>query len=253
MNYTILASGSRGNSTVIESNGHTILIDCGIPSSELYSKLEELNISIEQIEAVLITHEHIDHIRSIQNFDFAKIYSSQDTLANLNSGNILFPFQEYLIAGFKITPIPLSHDCNNPIGYIVKDEKESLVYMTDTGYVKEKYFQYITNATHYIFESNHDVKMLLHTNRPYYLKRRIMSMEGHLSNDDAAIILSRVIGDRTKSLRLAHISEDANTKELAYDTLISVFEECGISYGNISIEVADRYQITKGMNDFEDE
>lgn len=252
MNYTILASGSRGNSTVIESNGHTILIDCGISSSELHSKLEKLNINIKQIEAVLITHEHIDHIRSIQNFDFAKIYSSQDTLANLDINNVLLPFQEYEIAGFKITPIPVSHDCNNPVGYVIKDSQETLVYMTDTGYVKEKYFQYITNATHYIFESNHDVKMLLNTSRPYYLKKRIMSMEGHLSNDDAAIILSRVIGDKTKSLRLAHVSEDANTKELAYDTLINVFEECGISYANINIKVADRYQITKGMSDFED-
>jgi len=246
MEYVILASGSRGNSTVIMNGKTRILIDAGIPEHELLSKLKSLNLSIDQIDAVLITHEHIDHTRSLEIFPKSKLYSSPLTLS-LEDKNYLDFYKEYKIAGFTIIPIRLSHDCADPMGFIVKHETETLVYITDTGYIDEKDFQYINNATHYILESNHDENMLLMTRRPHQLKQRIMSPKGHLSNITASLILAKLVGSRTKSIRLAHLSDEANTKELAYQTLVDILEEHGIAHQEIDILVADRNQITRGL------
>lgn len=246
MEYVILASGSRGNSTVIMNGKTRILIDAGLPTHELLSKLGSLNLSVDQIDAVLITHEHIDHTRSLEIFAKSKIYSSPLTLS-LEDKNYLEFYKEYRIAGFNITPIQLSHDCADPMGFVIKHESESLVYITDTGHIKEQDFQYINNATHYILESNHDENMLLLTKRPHHLKQRIMSPKGHLSNITASLILAKLVGVGTKSIRLAHLSDEANTKELAYQTLIDILEDHGIAHQDIDILVADRYQITRGL------
>lgn len=246
MEYVILASGSRGNATVIMNGKTRILVDAGIPHHELLSKLESLNIGVNQIDAVLVTHEHIDHVRCLDIFDKSKIYSSPNTIS-LETNNHLVFYKEHHIAGFNITPIQLSHDCADPMGFVIKHESEKLVYITDTGNIRDEDFQYLNNATHYIFESNHDENMLLLTNRPHYLKQRIMSPKGHLSNITASLILAKLIGEQTKSIRLAHLSDEANTKELAYQTLVEILEEHGIEYRGIDILVADRNLITRGL------
>ena len=118
--------------------------------------------------------------------------------------------------------------------------------MTDTGYVNKKFFPYLKDADHYVFESNHDETMLLRCKYPYFLKKRIISDSGHLSNTDCAEILSLLISEKTKSIVLAHLSEEANTKELAISTLKDIFNKNGIDYSNIVIQAADRYKITIG-------
>ena len=246
MEYVILASGSRGNATVIMNGKTRILVDAGIPHHELLSKLESLNIGVNQIDAVLVTHEHIDHVRCLDIFDKSKIYSSPNTIS-LETNNHLVFYKEHHIAGFDVTPIQLSHDCADPMGFVIRHESEKLVYITDTGNIRDEDFQYLNNATHYIFESNHDENMLLLTNRPHYLKQRIMSPKGHLSNITASLILAKLIGEQTKSIRLAHLSDEANTKELAYQTLVEILEEHGIEYRGIDILVADRNLITRGL------
>ena len=246
MEYVILASGSRGNSTIVMNGKMRILIDAGLPHHELLSKLSSLNLSIAQIDAVLVTHEHIDHVRCLDIFDKSKVYSSPNTIS-LEERNHLEFYKQHAIAGFDITPIQLSHDCADPMGFVIKHDNESLVYVTDTGYIREQDFQYLNNATHYIFESNHDENMLLLTNRPHYLKQRIMSPKGHLSNVTSALILAKLIGSETKSIRLAHLSDEANTKELAYQTLVEILEEHGIEHQGIDIVVADRNLITRGL------
>lgn len=245
MEYALLASGSSGNCTLIKSHGHLVMVDVGLGIREIKEKLSFLGESYNQIEAFFITHEHIDHVKSLKSVDINKIYTSRGTWP-VGSENTLEYFQQYSIAGFKVTPIPLSHDAKNPIGYIFDDGEEKMVYMTDTGYVKKDYFQYITNANHYIFESNHDIRMLLQTNRPFMLKKRILSDEGHLSNDDAAEILTKVIGTNTQSIVLAHISEEANTPDLVLETFYRIMKEEMIDLSKIVVQVADRHEITKG-------
>ena len=237
MKFIILASGSKGNSTlIINENKNLILIDTGISFKEIKEKINRYGYDIKDINHVLITHEHDDHIKSINSFSNAKIYSLKDVKV---ANNFLEKYKEININGFDVTPIPLSHDVKC-CGYVIKDNKDTLVYITDTGYVNYKNINYITNADYYIFESNHNVPMLMETKRPFFIKSRILGDEGHLSNEVASDVLCDIIGENTKQIYLAHISQEANTKEKAINTLYSKAKERNIQLNNIFINAADQ-------------
>lgn len=245
MHFYLLASGSYGNSTVIKFKNATFLVDVGLNKKEFLSKLDSLDVSLKDIDAVFVTHEHSDHIKGIKYVDIKKVYATKETLFPYQY-NFIKPFQLLEIKGVKIVPIPISHDAANGLGYVFDDGEESLVYLTDTGYVSKKVKPFLQNATHYIFESNHDVEMLLRTERPFYLKKRILSDVGHLCNEDSAMILSEVIGDLTKTITLAHISEDANTPQKVEEVVKDILKQQGKDIDKLDIQVAKRYDITKG-------
>lgn len=250
MKFIILASGSKGNSTLIISDKkELLLIDAGISYKEIKEKISRYGYDINDIKHVLITHEHEDHIKSINSFSSAKIYS----LNNINVANVnLEKFKETQINGFKVVAIPLSHDVKC-CGYIINDEKEKLVYITDTGYINYKNIEYITNADYYIFESNHNIPLLMETKRPFFIKSRILGDEGHLSNEVASDTLCDIIGNKTKQIYLAHISQEANTKEIAINTLYSTAKERDIDLKNIFINAADQNIELKGGTYHEEE
>ena len=227
MKFYVFESGSKGNSTLITSNDRYIMIDNGLSIKKTKQKLKEANITIENVEALLLTHSHTDHIAGINAFSDEIIYSTKFTYKMTRVEHQLVPFKEYEIAGFKITCIPTSHDSQGSCGFIIKDDNETLVYITDTGYIYERVVDMIMDATYYIFESNHNVRMLMNTNRPQTLKKRIMGDYGHLSNEDSANYLCDVIGNNTKEIVLAHLSEEANSPDQAMIDLIEVFEERG--------------------------
>ena len=237
MKFIILASGSKGNSTLIINNKEElILIDAGISYKEIKEKVNRYGYDVENIKHVLVTHEHDDHIKSINSFSHAKIYSLKESgVAN----NYLEKYQEVNINGFNIMAIPLSHDVKC-CGYVIRDEEEKLVYITDTGYVNFKNIKYITNADYYIFESNHNVPMLMETKRPFFIKSRILGDEGHLSNEVASDTLCDIIGENTKQIYLAHISQEANTKEKAINTLYNKAKERNITLSNVFVNAADQ-------------
>lgn len=237
MKFIILASGSKGNSTlVINEKEELLLIDAGISYKEIKEKINRYGYDINNVTHVLITHEHDDHIKSINSFSNAKIYSLKDiSVAN----NSLEKYTETDINGFNVLALPLSHDVKC-CGYVIKDLKETLVYVTDTGYMNYKNVKYITNADYYIFESNHNVPMLMETKRPFFIKSRILGDEGHLSNEVASETLCDIIGENTKQIYLAHISQEANTKEKAISTLYNKAKERDIDLNNIFINAADQ-------------
>ena len=245
MRYAILASGSKGNATVVEAGGHYLLIDMGLPYTELQLRLQSLNLTFAQMDAVLVTHEHIDHIRSLHRAPLTKVYASNGTCNHMDDHELCL-WQHHSIAGVDVLVVPTSHDVVNGVGFVLQHEGETLVYMTDTGYLPEKMDPFLANATHYILESNHDIRMLLSTERPQRLKKRILSDSGHLSNVAAAEALCRLVGPKTRSIVLAHVSEEANTPELAHHTLIQTFAEEGISLAGISVQVAAQHFVTKG-------
>ncbi len=250
MKFIILASGSKGNSTLIISNNQELLlIDAGISYKEIKEKIARYGYDVNDVKHVLITHEHDDHIKSINSFSNAKIYSLND----INAANTsLEKFKDNIINGFNVVAIPLSHDVKC-CGYVVSDEKEKLVYITDTGYVNYKNIQYITNADYYIFESNHNIPLLMETKRPFFIKSRILGDEGHLSNEVASDTLCDIIGDKTKQIYLAHLSQEANTKEMAINTLYSKAKERDIDLKNIFINAADQNIELKGGTYHEEE
>jgi phosphoribosyl 1,2-cyclic phosphodiesterase len=245
MRYYLLASGSNGNCTLIQTKEANILIDVGISLASMKQRLEALGLSLESIDAIFITHEHIDHVRSLPSFPLEKVYSGAGTCPLLDN-HILQAYQPFSIKDMTITPIPLSHDCINGFGYVVQNHIERLVYLTDTGYVAAKNQSYIQGATHYVVESNHDVEMLLNSNRPRYLVRRILSDYGHLNNEQCGEMLAKVIDMSTKSITLAHLSEEANDPALALEAVQAIFSDYGIAYHHILMQSASRYRMTRG-------
>lgn len=246
MEIMTLGSGSSGNCTIIKSKGHTIMVDTGITKKALFDKLAAVNVSLEEVEAVFFTHDHIDHIRSVDLIPIEKRYAGLGTVDLLGAAHFMSPYVTKEIGGFSITAFPLSHDATNALGYIIEDGEEKLVYLTDTGYVNRNIFKYIKNADIYLFESNYDVEMLMNSKRPYFLIQRIFGDKGHLSNEQAGMYLAKLIGNKTKEILLIHLSQDTNTPELALKTINKCLCEKNINMENIKLHYASRYEITKG-------
>ena len=218
MKFYSLASGSKGNCFVILDQDVQIEIDCGSTQRYLKQCFEQIQVDYLKTDGLLLTHSHIDHISQLKMFRHALIYTPFSIDKEYRTQTVI-PFESFYIRHMKITPLPLSHDTEITVGYIFDNGKERLVYITDTGYVRQDYYELLKNADYYIMESNHDIPMLMNTQRPYSLKSRILSDMGHLSNEACAELLSVLVGENTKEILLAHISEEANTEELALQTI----------------------------------
>lgn len=228
MKYDVVSSGSKGNATLIFSHGEVLLIDFGISKKRIEKALAGYGHGFDDIEAFFVTHDHSDHASGIFNAPIGKVFAGVPSLPkmehSLESGHLVKPFETKIVGRFKVTSVPLSHDAKNTLGYVIDDGEESLVYLTDTGFVPEKDYPYIQGKTYYIFESNHDPEMLFNSKRPDYLIRRIISDKGHLSNADSAYYLSNLIGEHTEEIVLAHLSSECNTPEIAMSTYEAVMQ-----------------------------
>lgn len=245
MRYVIIESGSKGNATLIEHKGRILLLDMGITLKSLKTALAEMNKKLLDIDALLITHNHSDHVSGIQYLDPLPIYCTKETYESLNVIDIK-PYVSFDIGCFHVTPLSTSHDANNPVGYKIDCDDETLMYMTDTGMIPERSLEYMGNADYYIIESNHDTKMLRKSNRPIDLKLRILSDHGHLSNIDSAIYMNELIGNKTKEITLAHLSEECNTPQLAIETYQKVFNKTKNRLDRILLRCASQHFSVSG-------
>lgn len=258
MEVIVLASGSKGNATYIEIGNEKLLIDCGITYKQLTKRLAEHNKTLDGLSKVFITHEHSDHVKElvmlVKNHD-VNIYLSEGTLKNLNKTikyNIDSPrFQvilpEYMLEfeGFKVLPFNIYHDALEPFGYRFFEGESSMVYMTDTGYFPMRKYHLISNAEAYVIESNHEVEMLLESDRPWLLKRRILDDQGHLSNEDSANLILNLAGDRTKYIVLAHLSEECNIETKALEAYNKTFLDQGVDIFAYKVIVARQNEPTE--------
>ena len=237
MYYHIIASGSKGNATIVVSNKTVILIDMGISLSRLEEGLAEINLEVNDITGALFTHDHTDHISGLKFISPKIMYALEGTLPSSLS-NVVYVNKPFKIGDFEITPIETSHDATNPCAYLIKDKEESLFYMTDTGVFLDECLPLVKNPTYLVIESNHDIRMLLNTNRTFELKNRIMSDKGHLCNVDSAIAAISIIGDNTKEITLAHLSEEANTPEVALEAYQKIFKHFGVNIDKYLVRTA---------------
>lgn len=232
MKFCVLASGSKGNMTYIESASTKILIDAGISYKEATLRS---NIDFTNLDAILITHEHSDHIYGLITMakkTGALIYVHEDTYNVLKIRlkeklvglkiSIIEANKKYQIKDIRFLTLRLSHDSACCLGFIFVDDKNSLGYITDTGFLPIPYIDLLKKVDALVIEANHDVEMLHNSDRPWLLKERILSIEGHMSNYISGQVIKTVLTARKlKMLVLAHLSEECNTEELAIDTILN--------------------------------
>ena len=201
MKITNLASGSKGNSTLIELDNKNILIDAGLPLSNLEIRLER---PFPKIDILIITHTHVDHIKGIKSIIKKYnpvIYTSENDLAErINYKNINHN-KSVIEEGLEIELFSVSHDVPC-VGVHIKAENKEIVYVTDTGYIKNTILKEYNNKDIYILESNYEEEMLRNGRYPHHLKQRIRSDRGHISNEDSCRYLKKLIGSKTKYILL---------------------------------------------------
>ncbi len=229
ISFVVVGSGSKGNATLLFDEETLIQIDMGLPMRRITAALESIKKNKSDLQGILITHEHTDHIKNLSMYKGkVPIYASKGTIDYFD--HEVVPFDSFEIGTLSVIPFMTSHDAANPVGYVVISGKTKLVYLTDSGYVPEESLDYLKDADYYIMESNHDLKMLMKSNRPAVLKRRIKGDEGHLSNVDSAIYLSELVGPKTKEIYLAHLSEECNLPELALEAYRKTFKKKEVPY-----------------------
>lgn len=229
MQVSVLSSGSKGNSVLVKTNNTKILIDLGVTKSYAEEKLKEIGVDPKEIDAILITHTHSDHIQGLKVFlkkYHTKLYVNKIILNLLSEFIDDFEYELYdsnkiVIGDIDINIIKTSHDAAGSVGFVLENNEKSVVYITDTGYINKRYYDILTNRNMYIFESNHDVEMLMNGKYPYHIKQRIVGDKGHLSNVDSAYYLSEFVGNDTNTIILAHLSDDNNTYDKALESINS--------------------------------
>lgn len=242
MKIHFIASGSKGNATLIIGTKTIILIDCGISKRRLEAHLKEFNCGIKNIDYVFFTHNHIDHIKGIKNIPIEKRYGRRGAIDELLEENSLEVWKEYSFNEFKITPLLTSHDAPSPCGYLIKDEESETVYITDTGYIPKETLQLIKNKTNYVIESNHDINMLIESDRSVELKERILSFEGHLSNEMCAMYLALLVENNTKNIFCAHVSLECNKQDIVKEEIKNAFNKFDIDSSKINLYVLNQWE-----------
>ncbi len=248
MRIQILASGSKGNCTFIESNKTRLLIDVGINYTRIKKALNKIDVDLNSIDGIIISHTHSDHVGGLASLiNKVKIPVFIKEELNDEIKKIIPKEQIVLIDGNNVTIntididiISASHDVP-AFGFVLNDGKVKILYLTDTGYINRKYYQMLENLDAYIIESNHDEKMLMEGPYPYILKQRVISDKGHLSNNYTGKFLEKTIGDKTKYIVLAHISENNNTEELAMRQVKGIIDK---KYNN-NIIIAKQHEETE--------
>ena len=253
--FISLVSGSSGNASIIKNNNTTILLDCGLSGKKLSMTLDSIGMSCDEIDAMLITHEHTDHTQGAgvvsRRFNIP-IYATEKTHLSMNVGplkeeniKIIKNDEPFEIGTIGITPFSISHDAKDPVCYSFWVDNKKYSIATDTGIMSDKIFTSIAGSDLLMLEANHDVDMLMYGEYPYELKKRIMSDLGHLSNDLAAETAIKLLEHNTHHIMLSHLSEKNNDPNVAYKTVESALLSHGAKMGkDINLSVAKRYEVT---------
>ena len=245
MKIVVLGSSSSGNSTYIELGENKFLIDAGLGFNDIKDKLFKLGVYPDEINFILVTHAHNDHVRSLHSFARVyntKVYIGKNTFNEYQKKEYIknYEFLEDIkkINDIDITLIPISHD-KSGYGFVLKHNNKTLSYLIDTGYINIKHHKILTNNDIYLLESNHDVEMEMKGSKDPMTKERNIGDMGHLSNEQCAMYLSKLVGNNTKAIMLMHISEHDNTNELAFNVNRNIIDKSIPIYLSYKSEMSD--------------
>ncbi|GAB1477364.1 MBL fold metallo-hydrolase [Bacillota bacterium] len=243
LSFCSFASGSSGNCYLVKSDTTAILVDAGISTKKIISGLTQMEIEGDKVTAILLTHEHSDHVKSLstlmRRLKGLTAYANVDTWAVINQE--IDPLrmrnfktgQAFQIGDIRVNSFRIYHDAADPVGYSFFKDGKQISILTDTGCVADDTMDEIREADLLILEANHDVDMLKIGRYPWFLKQRILGDYGHLSNESAGKILVRLLSERKKDRRilLAHLSRENNFPEMAYQTVKNILEEYNFFIG----------------------
>lgn len=256
-----LVSGSSGNSIFISCSGVKLLVDAGVSAARITAALCEIGVDIEEIDAILVTHEHVDHIAGLgvlcRKYHIP-VYANEGTWDGIlvkESGKrgipehcmrTFYTGEDFYIGPINVHPFSIPHDANEPVGYAFTCGELRCAVATDLGHiVPDGWMQAVAGSQILVLESNHDVEMVERGAYPQRLKKRILGRNGHLNNEDSARALVELWKKGAKVVYLSHLSADNNLPELAYNTVCGALTEAGCAVGSdISLFVARRDRIS---------
>jgi phosphoribosyl 1,2-cyclic phosphodiesterase len=245
-----LASGSKGNATLVELGRRRLLIDGGISARRLGERLEALGVEPRTIDVLLLSHEHEDHARGAERFSRrhgVSVLSSWQTLESMNCSPKQFADWQPLAAGelldlgdVQVEPFPVPHDAAGPVGYVLHGEGLRVGLATDLGHATTLVLERLRGCHLLMLEANHDDRMLLEGPYPWHLKQRVSGRHGHLSNLEAAAVLRETVDANCRAVVLAHLSEHNNTPALARRAAAGALVAAGAERVEMRIAVPGR-------------
>ena len=259
-----LGSGSSGNCYYLGTAQYGILIDAGVGIRSITKTLREYGISMEKIAGVLITHDHADHVKTVgclgdkHNIPIYATEAVHEGITRsryvdaklLTSRRVIEKEATFAIKDFEVTAFEVPHDSIENVGYHIQFEGQTLVLLTDIGRITDTVRHYASKANHLIIESNYDDEMLQNGRYPYFLKQRISSGMGHLSNRISGEFIASIYHQHLKNIWLCHLSQDNNHPEIAYRTVEQALSVSGICAGkDVHLEALSRFKAS-GLKEF---
>jgi len=264
MRLVSIASGSSGNCIYIGSDSTHILVDAGISCKRIEQGLNGIGIKGSELDAVVITHEHSDHVRGLGILAHkynVPVYATKETLEEISTMKYMGEYPRELfravrpevhfsVGDLELLPFSIDHDAANPVAYRVRNGRRHVAVATDLGHYDQYIINHLQGLDALLLESNHDVNMLQAGPYPYFLKRRIMGDYGHLSNESAGRLLNYVLNDHMKQILLGHLSKENNYEELARETVKLEIDkgECPYRAGDFPIAIAGRDKMSQIVN-----
>lgn len=261
LKFCSLYSGSSGNCLFVNSNHTKVLVDCGVSCKKICEGLENIDSSIEDIDAILITHEHSDHIQGLgtiskkfnipvyANIETWNAMEKQREKINPDNVHTFENDKDFQLNDLTIHPFSTPHDAANPCGFNIHNGSKRLSIATDLGYMDDKIISELYSSSFVFLEANYDQEILRASKYPFSLKQRISGPNGHLSNDTAGKTVSNLMTKKDlKEVMLGHLSKENNFPELAYQTVVNELIQTNTDINKIRLSVANRYQPSKIIN-----
>lgn len=254
LKFCSLYSGSTGNSLLVKNDNTCILVDAGVSGIKIVEALNSINIDISEINAILVTHEHTDHIKSIGTLSKKyniPVFANKETWEAMPSEIKKVPLDcqktflidnKFSIGSLEILPFSIPHDAANPCGFNIFGSNKKISIATDVGHITPSIFTNLQNSSFILLESNYDPEVLKCSSYPYSLKRRIAGPNGHLPNKEAGDTISKLIDSGLKSVMLGHLSKENNFPELAHQTVLDELISNNYTKNSVNLYVASRFE-----------